>query len=76
MEGGKGTEYPTNLDFLQYDETKWCNYWLKLQKSGGMSVHFSKCNIRIPSEPTESSLIIMTAVERLPHEAQASLLAS
>lgn len=26
MKGGKGTEYPTNLDTLQYDETKWCNY--------------------------------------------------
>lgn len=41
---------------------------------GGMSADFTKCNIRIPSEPTESSLIIMTAVERLTHEAQASLL--
>lgn len=26
MEGGKGTEYLTNLGIFQYGKTKWCNY--------------------------------------------------
>lgn len=65
---------PDEPNILHFNETKWCTYWLKLPRSGGMSVDFIKCNIRIPSVSITSKVIKMPAVEWLPHKVQASLL--